>query len=122
MCGRAETFFDEDINNKHKCSYCGDLYSACVNDTKKPSLPFVGCGHRFCQECIESNGGWQKCPIDNCPGQNSCAKSLNTDHELTKQVIIKSCKEMDNEAELNNDVNTDDVAESRHGNQSLTSG
>ncbi len=75
----------------------------------------------FCRQCIKSNW-WQKCPIVNCPGQTSCEKLFNMDHALTNQLIFKSCKEMDSEAELNNDVNTDDVAESRHCDQSLTSG
>ncbi len=95
---------------------------ACNFDPKNPSLPFLVCKHRFCQECIESMEGLQNCPIVDCQGINHGKSLFQLDEKLIKRIIKKSCSEVDGEAALNNGVITDDVAGSRRRNQTLTSG
>ncbi len=64
----------------------------------------------------------QNCPIADCRGTNHGKSLFLLDEKLIKRIIEKSCSEVDGEAALNNGVITDDVAGSRHWNQSLTSG
>jgi hypothetical protein len=66
--------------------------------------------------------GLQNCPIANRQGTNHGKSLFQLDKKLIKRIIKKSCSEADGEAALNNGVITDDVAGSRHQNQSLTSG
>jgi hypothetical protein len=61
-----ETFLNDDTDKEYKCSHCLEPYLACNFDPTNPSLPFLVCEHRFCQECIEIMEGLQNCPIADC--------------------------------------------------------
>jgi hypothetical protein len=67
------------------------------------------------------NGG-QDCPVTDCQGTNHGKSFFQLDEELIRSIIEKSCYEEDSQSALNNGVDTANVAGSRQGNQSLTSG
>jgi len=121
---RKEAFLNDDTDNEYNCSYCHESYMACPYEQgyqKNPSLPYPVCKHRFCQECVVNMNGSKNCPVDNCLETNG-EVLFKLDRELCRRIIMKSCKELDSEAELNKDDITNDEAGIRLPNQLLTSG